>query len=393
VQPDRRIGTILVGHRVEGLLGRGGMGYVYKAEHLTLGRKVALKVLAPQLSRDDEYRNRFLLESRMAARLDHPNIVPIYEAGEADDVLYISMRFIDGEDLAGILEREGRLEPARAVELLGQVGGALDAAHANGLVHRDVKPANVLVTAPAAPGGPEHAWLCDFGLVKSFDTPTLQRLTATGMFMGTIQYTSPEQIEARRLDGRADVYALGCLLFECLTGVVPFERENDVQTLYAHIHEAPPAVGSIQPHLPATLDPVFAKALAKNRNERFATCGEMIQAARQALAAGPVAPAAPPAGPPWAGQPYPPQQQPPAQPYAPVGGQVGQPGYGAQPPQPFGYGSGGYGNPGAAPSRAARHQGGGRRTGLIVAGVVLAVLVVIGLVVASNWLSGLYAQS
>jgi serine/threonine-protein kinase len=369
---------VLVGHRIEALLGRGGMGYVYLAEHLTLRRKVALKVLAPELGRNEEYRGRFLLESQMAARLEHPNIVPVYEAGEADGVLYIAMRFIDGEDLDAILVREGRLAPERAIALLGQIAAALDAAHAQGLVHRDVKPANVLVSR-AAPGAPEHAWLCDFGLVKPFDTPTLQRLTATGMFMGTIHYTSPEQIEARRLDGRADVYALGCVLYECLTGVVPFERENDPQTLYAHVHDPPPPVGQILPGLPPGLDAVFAKALAKQRNDRYNTCAEMLQAAAQALAAAPERPA------------Y--QRQPPAA-QAPAGyGQAqAQPWAQAAPqaqPEPASYG---YGQLGAAqPGRAARHQGrGGRRTGLIVAAIVVAALVIGGVVLASTLVSGLY---
>jgi serine/threonine protein kinase len=369
VQQDRRIGTVLVGHRIEALLGRGGMGYVYLAEHLTLRRKVALKVLAPELGRNEEYRGRFLLESQMAARLEHPNIVPVYEAGEADGVLYIAMRFIDGEDLDAILVREGRLAPERAVALLGQIAAALDAAHAQGLVHRDVKPANVLVSRPA-PGAPEHAWLCDFGLVKPFDTPTLQRLTATGMFMGTIHYTSPEQIEARRLDGRADVYALGCVLYECLTGVVPFERENDPQTLYAHVHDPPPPVGQVLPGLPASLDAVFAKALAKQRNDRYGTCTEMLQAAAQALVSAPQQPA------------YQRQQPPVAQPLA---------GYGqAQPQPPYGYGQLGAVQPG----RAARHSAarGGRRTGLIVAAVVVAALVIGGVVLASTLVSGLYGS-
>jgi serine/threonine protein kinase len=289
------IGSTLLGYRVEGLLGRGGMGFVYKAEHLTLGRKVALKVLAPDLTGNQQFRTRFVLESRAAARLEHPSIIPIYEAGEADGLLYIAMRYVDGEDLGALIAGHGRLDAARALDLLDQVANALDAAHRQGMVHRDVKPPNVLVERRGGAAGPEHAWLCDFGLVKPFNVPEAERLTATGVFMGTIQYVAPEQIEGRVLDGRADVYALGCVLYECLTGLVPFERDNEVATLYAHLSDPPPTRAAFG-DLPAGLDAVFARSMAKARDDRFATCAELIRAARVALAAGHQAPATVPAG-------------------------------------------------------------------------------------------------
>jgi serine/threonine protein kinase len=295
VDTGLEIGATLLGYRVEALLGRGGMGFVYKAEHLALGRKVALKVLAPDLTGNQQFRTRFVLESRTAARLEHPNIIPIYEAGEADGMLYIAMRYVDGQDLGALITGHGRLDPARAIDLLTQIANALDAAHRQGMVHRDVKPPNVLVERPGGAEGPEHAWLCDFGLVKPFNASASTRLTATGVFMGTIQYVAPEQIEGRELDGRADVYALGCVLYEALTGLVPFERENDVATLYAHLSDPPPTRAAIG-DLPAELDAVFARSMAKARDDRFDNCTELVKAARIALAARHHAPTTAPAG-------------------------------------------------------------------------------------------------
>jgi hypothetical protein len=289
------IGTVVVGHRIEDLLGRGGMGFVYKAEHLDLGRRVALKVLAPELAHDDEFRTRFMQESRMAARLEHPSIIPIYEAGAGDGLLYISMRLINGPDLGTIIAREGRMDAGRAVHLIAQIGNALDSAHRQGFVHRDVKPSNILVAPPSGDETGEHAWLCDFGLVKHFGATTGQRLTRTGAFMGTVQYVAPEQIEGRTLDGRADVYALACVLYECLTGIVPFDRETDVATLWAHLNDPPPATRLVRPDLPGQLDAVIARAMAKRPDQRFATCGELVRAVRGVLAgpdAGPGAVAA-----------------------------------------------------------------------------------------------------
>jgi tRNA A-37 threonylcarbamoyl transferase component Bud32 len=285
------IGATLVGYRVEMLLGRGGMGSVYRAEHVALGRKVALKVLAPELTDNKEFRSRFMLESRSAARLEHPNIIPIYEAGEADGRLYIAMRYVAGRDLGALIANEGPLAPQRTVDLLSQVANALDAAHHQGMVHRDVKPANILIDRLRRPNAPEHAWLCDFGLVKPFAAPAEQRLTATGVFMGTIQYVAPEQIEGRELNGQTDVYALGCVLYECLTGRLPFERDSDVATLYAHLHDPPPTIEG-RPEL----DAVLTTAMAKSRAERFRNCDDLVRAARVAVAGGRRPPPTEPAG-------------------------------------------------------------------------------------------------
>jgi Protein kinase domain len=278
---DPRVGTRLLGYRIEELLGRGGMGVVYRAEHLDLGRKVALKVLAPELAENDSFRRRFIRESRMAARMDHPNILPIYEAGEADGLLYIAMRYVQGSDLLQLLDREGVLRPQRAVNLLYQVAGALDAAHRSGLVHRDVKPANILIAPELGPGSTEHCYLCDFGLLKTFDSK--DDLTRTGQFVGTIPYVAPEQIEGRPIDGRADVYALGCVLYHCLTGTVPFDRETDVAVVYAHLQDPPPSAHRLRPELPVGFDEVVARALAKAPGDRFETATALMQAARRVL--------------------------------------------------------------------------------------------------------------
>ncbi len=278
---DLRIGAELVGHRIDGVLSRGGMGTVYKAEHLGLGRTVALKVLAPRLADSEAFRKRFVRESRVLAAMEHPNIIPIYDAGEADGVLYISMRYVDGPDLSALIEHEGRLEPQRTLAIGSQVADALDAAHLGGVIHRDVKPANVLIASGRGRGASDHCYLCDFGLIKQFDSE--YDLTLTGQFVGSIPYVAPEQIEGRPQDGRADVYALACVLFQCLTGLLPFDRENDVAVVYAHLRDPPPSLSALRPDLPAGMDAVFAKAMAKSRDERFATCIELVEAARMAL--------------------------------------------------------------------------------------------------------------
>ncbi len=278
---DPRIGTRLLGYRIEELLGRGGMGVVYRAEQLGLGRKVALKLLSPELAESQGYRQRFMRESRMAARLEHPNILPVYEAGEAEGLLYIAMRYVQGSDLAKVLEREGRLRPQRAIDLLDQVAHALDAAHRGGLVHRDVKPANILIAPELGPGSTEHCYLCDFGLLKHFDSS--DDLTSTGQFVGTIPYVAPEQIEGRALDGRVDVYALGCVLFQCLTGSVPYDRDSDIAIIYAHLQDSPPSAVRLRPELPPELDELVARALAKAPDDRFATATELVAAARTVL--------------------------------------------------------------------------------------------------------------
>jgi serine/threonine-protein kinase len=287
---DPRIGTELAGFRIEALVGRGGMGVVYRAEQLRYGRKIALKVLAPELAADEGFRDRFEQEWQTAARLEHPNIVPVYEAGEADGVLYIAMRYVEGIDLNALLGREGRLDPARALGIVGQVGVALDAAHARGLVHRDVKPGNILLSSGSGLEG-DHVYLTDFGVAKQ--TSTRSGLTKTGLFIGTVDYAAPEQIEGKPLDGRADVYALGCVLYQCLTGALPYEKESEVAMLYAHLMEPPPSLAAKRPDLPAALDDVIATALAKAPDDRYSTCRELVAAARTAAGLATVAPSAP----------------------------------------------------------------------------------------------------
>jgi serine/threonine protein kinase len=279
---DPRIGSTIAGYEIQDRLGRGGMGVVYLAEHLTLRRQAALKLIAPELGESQSFRERFLREARVAAGLSHPNVVTVYDAGEVDELLYIAMQFVPGSDLARILTREGRLGPYRALDVLRQVASALDTAHAHGLIHRDVKPGNVLIDG-------RHAYLTDFGLTKERLASDTQ-LTRSGEVVGTTHYLAPEQVEGRPLDGRADNYALGCLLFHCLTGEVPFARDNDMAVMYAHVHDDPPKLSEKRPGLPPGLDAVLEKALDKSAERRFATCEEMIAAARAVLDAhGPLA--------------------------------------------------------------------------------------------------------
>ena len=275
---DPRIGTELAGHRIEALLGRGGMSVVYLAEQTRLKRRVALKLLAPELAEDERFRERFLRESELAASIDHPNIIPIYDAAETDGLLYIAMRYVEGTDLKRLLREEGALQPGRALGLVGQVAEALDVAHERGLVHRDVKPANVLI---ASRGGREHCYLSDFGLTKQ--TSSDSGLTETGQFMGTADYVAPEQIERGPVDARSDVYSLGCLLFECLTGEAPFRSDSLMATLWGHLNSPPPLVSERSPELPPGLDTVVARAMAKSPGERYGACRELVQDARAAL--------------------------------------------------------------------------------------------------------------
>src|SRR6266536_459641 len=281
VVADSRIGTTLAGYRIEGLLGRGGMSAVYLADDLRLKRKVALKLLAPELAEDERFRERFLRESQLAASLDHPNVVPIYDAGDVDGLLYIAMRHVDGTDLKAQLRQEGPLEPKRALALVSQVGNALDAAHERGLVHRDVKPSNVLLTGRA---GMEHCYLADFGLSTSASDRSA--VADPRQIVGTIDYVAPEQIRDDEVDGRADIYSLACLLYECLTGDVPFRRGSDVAVIYAHLEEAAPKASERKPKLTADLDAVLGKGMAKLPDERWATCGLLVGAARSALGDG-----------------------------------------------------------------------------------------------------------
>jgi hypothetical protein len=260
------------------VLGRGGMGVVYRATHIHLGREVALKLLAPELTSNDEFRSRFLRESRLAASLDHPNVITVYDAGDFNGTLYIAMRYVDGVDLAQLLRKQGRLDPLAALSLLDQVGGALDAAHEHGLIHRDVKPANVMIASG-------RCYLTDFGLTKAADpSPASAGLTRTGMFLGTLHYAAPEQIEGDQVTASTDIYALGCVLYECLTGTTPFTKETDVALLFAQLSETPRPPTELRPDLPGALDEVVAKALAKSPDERYATCAELMAAARAAVA-------------------------------------------------------------------------------------------------------------
>jgi outer membrane protein assembly factor BamB len=278
VAVGRRIaaGDVVAGYEVGALVGRGGMGEVYRARDMRLERPVALKLLVEQFTDDEGFRERLLRESRLAASLDHPNVIPIYDAGEADGRLFIAMRFVDGKDLKAVLRREGHIERGRAVAIASQVADALDAAHAKGLVHRDVKPSNVLLDQQ---GGREHAYLADFGLTQSVS----DRSPTDGQLMGTVDYVAPEQIRGDEVDGRADVYALGCLLFETLTGTLPFTGVSDVAVVYAHLEDQPPRASGRNAELPPALDDVLARAMAKEPSDRQQSCGELVEEARAAL--------------------------------------------------------------------------------------------------------------
>jgi YVTN family beta-propeller protein len=274
-------GTTVAGYRIEMLIGRGGMGAVYRALEMGLGRKVALKVIAPELAQDERFRERLLRESRIAASLDHPHVIPIYQAGDEAGVLFLAMRYVEGSDLAKVIAEGGALEPDRAVELLSQIAEALDAAHAQGLIHRDVKPSNILIAESA---GREHCYLGDFGLTKR--TGSLSGVSVAGNVVGTLEYVAPEQITGDPLDERSDVYSLGCVLYECLTGQAPFPRTTDVALLWAHVHEEPTPPSKARPELPSELDTVLARALAKEPGRRYRSAGELIAATRSALRLG-----------------------------------------------------------------------------------------------------------
>ena len=272
---DPRIGSEIAGYRIVSVLGQGGMGTVYIAEQTSPRRNVVLKLLRPDLSRDGAFRQRFIQESEAAASTEHPNIVPIYSAGEADGVLYIAMRYIEGDDLRELISTRGPLPADRAVEIVSQIASALDAAHARGLVHRDVKPGNILLDA----GG--NAYLSDFGLIKRSEVDT--GLTETGQFMGSIEYCAPEQIRGEEVDGRADVYSLACVLYESIAGRPPFKRDTEVATLYAHLEQDPPSLAPDGSGSLRELDRVVTKAMAKRPSERYTSAGEFARAARHAV--------------------------------------------------------------------------------------------------------------
>jgi len=269
IQPD--IGTDFVGYRIEELIGRGGMGVVYRAYDLRLKRTIALKLVAPELALDESFRARFARETELAMALEHPNVIPIYDAGDVDGRLYLAMRLIGGPDLRGILRTEGSLPAERACAICAQVASALDAAHAKGLVHRDVKPSNVLVDVD------DHVYLADLGIGRRLDEAGEDRS------VGTPAYLAPEEIEGLPVDGRADVYSLGCLLFECLTGEAPFTDDSRLALAWAHLEQEPPAATARNGDLPSTINGVLARALAKAPEERYASCGALVDDAQQAL--------------------------------------------------------------------------------------------------------------
>jgi serine/threonine protein kinase len=373
--PDApRIGTEFAGYRIDSLIGRGGMSIVYRAENPRLGNMVALKLLSSELANDETFRERFVRESRLAAALNHPHIIPIYDAGSADGMLYIAMRYVEGADLKQLIRSRGALPPEQTVALLAQVARALDAAHRRGLVHRDVKPANILVERDEPDDAPGHAYLADFGLMKH--PASRSGLTATGQFMGTIDYVAPEQIEGKEVDARTDEYSLGCVLYECLTGQVPFVKDADVAVMWAHMNEAPPPVSSLRPEVPAAIDGVITRALAKAPDDRYHSCSEMVAAAAAALggAATVAEPTRPsPAAVPALAQPTEPESQPTPEP-APLSEQATRP---ATPPSP--------------PPKpiVSAHGGGGRsRAGLLVAVLLVATLVGAGAAYAIHRSSG-----
>jgi CHASE2 domain-containing sensor protein len=269
--------AIIGGYRLEEVLARGGMGVIYRARQLALGRPVAIKLIAPERAQDSAFRERFELESRMAAAIEHANIIPVYEAGEDHGLLFIAMRLVEGVDLGALLERGGPLEPARTARLVAQVAGALDAAHAGGLVHRDVKPANILVTVEE----PEHAYLTDFGVAKHTGEPA--RITRAGQWVGTLDYLAPEQIRCEQVTGSADVYALTGVLYHCLTGHPPYEQSNDAARLWAHLSEPPPTPSRRTAGLPRALDAVIARGMAKSASARYGSAGELARACARAL--------------------------------------------------------------------------------------------------------------
>ncbi len=268
-------GSRVAGYLLERLVGVGGTAAVFRARDERLGRMVALKLLTG----DEQVRQRFAREARAVAAVDHPHIIPVYEAGEAGGVLFIAMRFVAGDDLRVVVGREGSLRPRRAVAFISPVASALDAAHGVGLVHRDVKPANMLVDV--GPGRPEHVYLSDFGLARGISS--LGGPTMAGQFLGTPDYAAPEQISGRSVDGRADQYALACVAYTLLSGSLPFEREEPMAVLYAHLFAPPPRVTSMRPDLPTAVDQALARALSKAPEDRYGSCGAFADALREAL--------------------------------------------------------------------------------------------------------------
>lgn len=268
-----RIGAELGGYRIQSLLSRGGMAVVYLAEDVRMRRTVALKIIAAELAEDDAFRQRFLHESRIAGALNHPNVIPIYDAGEADGLLYIAMRHVEGIDLRGLLAAEGPLDLDRAASIITQTASALAAMHRRDLIHRDVKPANILLVPRSSPEGTDHVYLSDFGLAKHVGSTS--GLTRTGQFLGTVDYVAPEQIQGDEVDARTDGYALGCVLFECLTGAAPFRRDEGLATIMAHVNDTPARVSDLRPGSPPAVDQVVSRSLAKDPAARYQSCDEL----------------------------------------------------------------------------------------------------------------------
>jgi serine/threonine-protein kinase len=282
------VGTEFAGYRLRAVLGRGGMSIVYQAENPRLRNVIALKVLAPELATDQVFRTRFREESQIAASLLHPHVIPIHDFGSSDGLLYIAMRYVSGTDLRHLIADRGWLAPYEGVQLLEQAARALDAAHRRGLVHRDVKPGNLLISQDGDEADPDHVYLADFGITKYVGRRS--GLTVAGTVLGTVHYVSPEQIQGRTVLGPADQYSLGCVLYECLTGRAPFEKNSNEAIMWAHVHEfaAPPSL--LRADLPPAIDEVFARVLAKEPGERYGDCREFIAAARGALDASPTRP-------------------------------------------------------------------------------------------------------
>jgi serine/threonine protein kinase len=281
---DLAPGDQVAGYEIQAQIGRGGMAVVYRALDLRLGRSVALKVLAPELGQDEAFRQRFIRESRASAGVDHPHIIPVFEAGESAGVLFIAMRYVSGGDVRSLIEAAGPLSPSRAARIASQVASALDAAHSYGLVHRDVKPGNILLGQTDS-AGHDHVYLSDFGLSKQ--SLTASTLTSTGQFLGTLDYVSPEQIQGHPVDGRADQYALACAVVEMLTGTPPFQRADTMALMWAQLHAQPPRLADRRPDLPSVLDQVIGRALAKSPASRYPSCRAFADALTAASVAAP----------------------------------------------------------------------------------------------------------
>jgi pSer/pThr/pTyr-binding forkhead associated (FHA) protein len=272
--PELPRGAVFAGCRVEGAIGHGDMGVVYRAEELALQRPVALKLILPEHSQEERFRERFARESRIAAAIDHPNVIPIFDAGDEDGVPFIMMRLVEGTDMRALIAAEGRIEPLRAARIVRQVGAALDAAHARGMLHRDVKPSNVLLARG------DHVYLSDFGLAKH--AAAAGGLTRQGSIVARAEYVAPEQVLNQRVDARADIYALGCLLFEALTGEAPFARWKEGPAALAHVDAPPPSPADLRPEVPREFDEVVRRAMAKDPSERFQSGRDLGHAAFQA---------------------------------------------------------------------------------------------------------------